>query len=111
MMRDEATPTFSGMILGWLDGLKTTEQIEFMKRVGVPHDRREEYLKALSGDPVVSLPQPAQRAITSSLPIIQHVDITPTMAMEGAPGRPNRPMPQPGSDLLAKPTIDLSKRS
>lgn len=83
-MWDSGSPTFSTMILDWLDGLNTTQRIEFMKRVGVPHDRREEYLKALSDTPVVSLPTPPP--VTGSLPV-QYVDITPTMAIKGAPSK------------------------
>lgn len=106
-MWDTGAPTFSAMILGWLDGLVTTEQIEFMKRVGVPADRREEYLKAIGGDPVVSLPQPPP-CLTGSLPVVDHVDITPTMAMKGAPDAPDRPEPK----VKTKPPIvDLKKQA
>lgn len=116
IMTDYATPEFSQLIVDWFTLLTVPEQIEWLKSIGVDASQREEYISAMSNNannhPVV-LPDapPAPAPLTGSIPVVtQHVDITPTMAMKGGPNVKGRPKPQVGSNLLASPTIDLTKR-
>jgi hypothetical protein len=105
IMTDHESPMFSQLIVDWFSGMPVEQQIDWLKLIGVPHDRREAYIQAIAGRPVaISTTTPA--ALTSSLPIITEVDITPTMAIEGAPGQ-DRPMPQVGS---RQPKVVQSKR-
>lgn len=105
IMTDQFNPTFSQLIVDWISSLSPAQQIEKLKLMGVPHDRREQFISAISGvdHPVVTeapidlLPQ------TGAMPVIE---ITPTMAIEGADFK-NRPKPRPGS---GNPKLVPSKR-
>jgi hypothetical protein len=112
-MVDTASPFFSTMIIDWLDNLSTSEQIRIMKLLGVPGDRREAYLAVLESK---GSSEVATRAVYEIEPAEgkyddhQELVITPTMAISGLPSVKNRPKPIGNRDLLARPTIDLTRQ-
>jgi hypothetical protein len=107
-MTDHETPLFSTLVVDWFRGMETPRQLDMLTLMGVRDDQRESYIRALHHQPVV-LSSTTPPALTGSLPVV-HVEITPTMAIEGGPSVKDRPMPRPGS-RNPKPTIDLTKRS
>jgi hypothetical protein len=86
-MTDRATPVLSQLIVDWMSAMTIPEQVARLKMIGIPHDRREEYVSAIASQPAVLAIEPGPTTL----------EITPEMALEGGPLVKDRPQPGVGN--------------